>query len=58
LLKRRALTEAVHELGHVYGLDHCERQDCVMWFSNTLTETDRKGSRFCPVCVRALGLTD
>jgi archaemetzincin len=48
----------VHELGHVYGLGHCNRQACVMWFSNTLAETDRKGSRFCPVCARALGLKD
>src|SRR5688572_11739594 len=43
LFRKRAATEAVHELGHTYGLSHCDRTDCVMWFSNTLTETDRKG---------------
>lgn len=44
---KRAATEAVHELGHSYGLSHCDKPNCVMWFSNTLAETDRKGSRFC-----------
>jgi archaemetzincin len=50
MLVRRAVTEALHELGHVWGLAHCSRRDCVMWFSNTLAETDRKGTRFCCQC--------
>ena len=45
--RERALTEAVHELGHVYGLRHCTNRRCVMWFSNTLAESDAKGHRFC-----------
>ena len=47
LFARRAATEAVHELGHAYGLTHCQRPRCVMWFSNSLAETDRKGAQFC-----------
>ncbi|HKQ91301.1 MAG TPA: archaemetzincin family Zn-dependent metalloprotease [Blastocatellia bacterium] len=47
-VERRAGAEAIHELGHVFNLSHCSRRDCVMWFSNTLAETDRKGTQFCP----------
>ena len=47
LFRRRAATEAIHELGHSYGLAHCDDPHCVMWFSNTLAESDRKGTRFC-----------
>jgi archaemetzincin len=47
LFERRAATEAIHELGHSYGLTHCQRPRCVMWFSNSLAETDRKGTQFC-----------
>jgi archaemetzincin len=50
----RAATEAIHELGHTYGLTHCDSVRCVMWFSNTLAETDRKGTKFCSAHLRAL----
>ena len=50
LLHKRGLTEAVHELGHTHGLGHCRNPRCVMFFSNTLMDTDRKGSEFCPEC--------
>jgi archaemetzincin len=50
LFKRRILTEAVHELGHTYGLRHCKNSQCVMFFSNHLKDTDRKGPSFCPEC--------
>ncbi|PYQ40255.1 MAG: hypothetical protein DMF77_18950, partial [Acidobacteria bacterium] len=48
LFLRRAATEAIHELGHTYGLGHCGDRRCVMWFSNTLAESDGKGTAFCP----------
>jgi predicted Zn-dependent protease len=52
----RALKEAMHELGHTFGLGHCANPSCVMWFSNTLEETDRKGAAYCPRCEETLGL--
>ncbi len=55
LYLRRAAIEAVHELGHSYGLAHCENARCVMYFSNTIDDTDRKGADFCGECVRRLG---
>lgn len=50
LLKERALKEAVHELGHLLGLPHCQNPYCIMFFSNTLADTDRKGPGFCQAC--------
>ncbi|MDH7500400.1 MAG: archaemetzincin family Zn-dependent metalloprotease [candidate division NC10 bacterium] len=50
LLQERALKEAVHELGHTFGLMHCGHWRCVMHFSNSLADTDRKGHRFCWRC--------
>jgi len=53
IFMRRALTEAVHELGHTYGLPHCSDPHCVMFFSNSLADTDRKGYHFCKRCLNA-----
>ncbi len=50
LLRKRMLTEAVHELGHLWGMRHCPNPDCVMFFSNTLLDTDRKSNSFCDKC--------
>ena len=48
ITRLRALKEAVHEIGHLYGLRHCSDPRCVMFFSNTLSDTDRKSYHFCP----------
>lgn len=46
----RSVKEALHELGHTYGLAHCPDPDCVMHFSNSIEDTDRKRAVFCPHC--------
>ena len=52
LLFRRALTETVHELGHLAGLDHCPDERCAMYPSRTLEDTDRKAPNSCERCRR------
>ena len=54
LFKQRALKEAVHELGHVFGMRHCDDRRCVMAFSNSLADTDCKSHDFCSRCRRQL----
>jgi archaemetzincin len=50
LYNDRVLKEAVHELGHTFGLKHCPNPKCVMHFSNCLKDTDIKDWRFCHRC--------
>jgi archaemetzincin len=52
--RERIVKEAVHELGHTLGLDHCPDPGCVMYFSNSLADTDRKGKNYCTSCRKKL----
>lgn len=50
LLQERLRKEALHELGHNFGLIHCSSRDCVMYLSNTVVNVDSKGRNFCRHC--------
>ncbi|MFN7995961.1 MAG: archaemetzincin family Zn-dependent metalloprotease [Bryobacteraceae bacterium] len=49
-LQERLLKEAVHELGHTYGLRHCDDWHCVMTSSHAVERLDVKSADFCENC--------
>ena len=46
----RLQKEAVHELGHTFGLIHCDTAGCVMTRSVNLLEVDAKRVALCELC--------
>lgn len=57
LFYERCEKEAVHELGHAFGLVHCKNLECVMHFSNSVEQVDLKKSVFCWRCAGLLALS-
>jgi len=54
LLHERLAKEAVHELGHTFGLRHCEDWNCVMASTHAVERLDVKSAAFCPACRRRI----
>ena len=50
LLRARAIKEAVHEIGHTFGLTHCADHACPMSLSNHVRQVDTKGAALCSRC--------
>jgi len=50
LLERRLFIEAVHELGHTYGLRHCRDWQCAMASTHSVERLDLKQPAFCAEC--------
>lgn len=50
LFMQRVMKEALHEMGHLLFLDHCQERLCIMHFSNSMEDTDIKTTSFCPDC--------
>jgi len=53
LFEKRIFTESIHELGHTFGIDHCD-YDCVMQFSDSIMQVDKKTPNYCDKCMRKL----
>ena len=58
LLLERLEKEAVHELGHTFGLLHCSDYECVMHSSTSVEGVDIKGAQLCADCQAQVQRTD
>jgi archaemetzincin len=47
----RTLKIAMHETGHMFGMLHCTKYECLMSGTNHLAETDRRPLDVCPECM-------
>jgi archaemetzincin len=54
ILGERLLKEALHELGHTFGLRHCRDWSCVMASTHSVERLDLKDAAFCPACRKAV----
>jgi archaemetzincin len=50
LTEERLVKEAMHELGHTFGLLHCHNPVCVMQQSTYAEMVDLKTANYCPEC--------
>jgi archaemetzincin len=49
---KRSLATLVHETGHLFGVRHCQKYECVMNGSISLDESDRRPIHLCPECLK------
>uniref|UniRef100_A0A2K6TYI2 Archaemetzincin-2 n=1 Tax=Saimiri boliviensis boliviensis TaxID=39432 RepID=A0A2K6TYI2_SAIBB len=54
VLLLRSCKTLTHEIGHIFGLRHCQWLACLMQGSNHLEEADRRPLNLCPICLRKL----
>lgn len=57
LFIERSIKEAVHELGHTFGLLHCRDYNCAMHSSTSVEEVDVKGKTLCSNCRQKISLS-
>ena len=54
LFEERVIREATHEVGHLFGMDHCKNQQCLMRTCTCVSEVDEAGNLFCNECEKKL----
>lgn len=50
LMLDRFKKEVIHELGHTFGLIHCNNPTCVMRSSTYVEDIDQKSMHLCHIC--------
>ncbi|MDX2150805.1 MAG: archaemetzincin family Zn-dependent metalloprotease [Bryobacteraceae bacterium] len=55
ILHQRLAKEALHELGHTWGLKHCSDWRCAMASTHAVERLDLKELAFCRSCRTAIG---
>jgi len=58
VLLERFCKEVIHELGHTFGLIHCQNPTCVMRSSTYVEDIDQKKQHLCFNCRNQLEITD
>lgn len=56
-LSGRFKKEVIHELGHTFGLIHCQVSTCVMRSSTYVEDIDQKDAHLCNQCRNLMGKT-
>lgn len=54
LLRKRLVSEAIHQVGLLRGLAHCPNNRCVMFYAASVHEIDKRGSALCANCKKRL----
>ena len=54
LFRERLIKEAIHEVGHTYGLPHCTVPRCVMNSATYIDDVDEKSAGFCNSCASVI----
>ena len=57
LILQRSCRTLAHEIGHIFGMQHCIYFKCPVNGSNNLDESDSRPMQLCPVCLRKLHST-
>lgn len=57
LLNERLKKVVIHEIGHMFGLIHCQNPVCVMRSSTYVEDIDQKNQNLCAKCKTTIGIS-